>query len=285
MIQCDGKNLAPINITEIEMDHTPADNQNDTIEIDVPPKVLNFAYSFRPVYYLSRVFGLMPFSIEYDLNDRPQLPRVKRLDAMWFAIAICLYLSMAYVSYQKLNLPQDSSVPYILFLGEHLFQILDLVYGALIIGLDMCNRYKLVNILKKLILFDEEVRNLPLFHKLKITQSNIYLLWFYIINQMANLEIDFKYKSDHQHAWLYCSGAMAISLILAATTFFTPEYENYSLILQVYLCFLSILEDCVMFLPSISFVVLLRCLHKRFKGINCLLRYQFFLRHRDSEQF
>lgn len=90
---------------------------------------------------------------------------------------------------------------------------------------------------------------------------------------MANLEIDFEYKNDHRHAWLYCSGAMAISLILAATTFFTPEYENYSLIHQMYLCFVSILEDCVMFLPSISFVVLLRSLHKRFMEINSRLRF------------
>lgn len=160
MIQCDTNNLKPINVIEIEMINTSNHCQNGINEIDESPKLLNFAYSFRPVYYLSRVFGLMPFSIEYDLIGQPQVPRVNRIDAMWFVIVICLYLSMAYISYEKMNFPQDSSIPYILFLGEYLFQILDLVYGALIIGLDMCNRYKLVNILKKLTLFDEEVKNI-----------------------------------------------------------------------------------------------------------------------------
>lgn len=120
----------------------------------------NFAYSFRPIYYFSRVFGLMPFLVKYDSKGQPEMPRVGILDSLWFVTTICVYLSMAYISYQQMSLPQDPNAPTVLVFSEYLLQILGLVYGALIIAMDLCNRFKFVDILKQLMIFDTEASEL-----------------------------------------------------------------------------------------------------------------------------
>lgn len=141
--------------------------QNSVNEKSVKSE-LNFAYSFRPIYYFSRVFGLMPFSVKYDSNGQPQMPRVGILDSLWFVTTICVYLSMAYISYQQMTLPQDPNAPKVLVFSEYLLQILGLVYGALIIGMDLCNRFKLVDVLKQLTTFDKEASECDFVEQLKI---------------------------------------------------------------------------------------------------------------------
>lgn len=70
---------------------------------------------------------------------------------------------------------------------------------------------------------------------------------------------------------------MGLSLVLTTETFFLPEYESLSRLLVGYYFISSILEDCVLVLPAISFVVFLLNLHKRFVGLNSLLRFNFLI--------
>lgn len=132
-------------------------NHFNTSGIKVQSQELNFAFSFRPIYYFSRVFGLMPFSIVYDSNGDPQVPRVGIFDLLWFVISICIYLPFVYYCYKQLAISNDQSVPILFLLGAYILQMLDLIYGVLIIGIDMYNRFKLVGILKKITAFDKEV--------------------------------------------------------------------------------------------------------------------------------
>lgn len=123
-------------------------------------KKLNFADSFRPVYYCSRVFGLMPYSIVYDSNGDVQEPKVRALDFLWFVISMCVYTSMAIILYRTINLPQESNTSaYILILGDCVLLIFALIFGAQIIGMDMFNRFRFIDIQKNINTFDKEARH------------------------------------------------------------------------------------------------------------------------------
>lgn len=121
-------------------------------------KRLDFAFIYRPVYYCSRIFGLMPFSIDYDSNGAVRGPRVRTLDCLWFITAICLYIYFAIKSYRSIILPKkhDSSV-YLIILSDYLLLILGLLVGAIIICMDMYNRFKIVEIMELFNTFDREV--------------------------------------------------------------------------------------------------------------------------------
>lgn len=119
---------------------------------------INFAHSFRPIHYISRFFGLMPFSIVPDPLLGIQKPQVTVFDGIWFLSTILMYISMAIITYHTLNISRDSNTAsYILMLGDSVLLIVGLVYSALIIIFDMHNRFKLVGILNKFITFDKEV--------------------------------------------------------------------------------------------------------------------------------
>lgn len=51
-----------------------------------------FAHGFRPIYIISRAFGLMPFSITFQSNGDVQKSNVSKFDVLWFAIWLCLFL-------------------------------------------------------------------------------------------------------------------------------------------------------------------------------------------------
>lgn len=50
------------------------------------PKETDFVKSIRPIYYFSRVFGFLPFSIEFDSKGEVQNARISAFDFLWFVI-------------------------------------------------------------------------------------------------------------------------------------------------------------------------------------------------------
>lgn len=118
----------------------------------------NFAYSFRPVYYVSRAFGLMPYTIIYDTNGEPIKPKITARDSLWMTISVFIYLTLGYSAYQNMALPENrSTTSYILILGDSVLLILSLVFGGQLIIMDFFNRFKLVDVVKKITAFDVEV--------------------------------------------------------------------------------------------------------------------------------
>lgn len=115
-------------------------------------KECGFMYSLRPIYYFSRLFGLMPFSILYDSNGDVQKPKVRFLDGLWFTISISVFLSIVIASVQEME--------FISSLDLRMFMIvtMGLIFDAIFIVLDMFNRVKLVDIFKKFVIFDKAVR-------------------------------------------------------------------------------------------------------------------------------
>lgn len=92
---------------------------------------------------------------------------------------------------------------------------------------------------------------------------------------MESFDFDFKIEGEYERAWLYYTGAMAVSMILTISTYFTTEFKYYSDVDLAYFISSCISEDSVLVLPLISFLFLLRNLCKRFVGLNSLLRFPF----------
>lgn len=120
-------------------------------------KKLNFASSMWPIYYFCRIFGLLPFSVKFDTNGEVQRVRVSAFDVSWFAITICFYLILAVLYVQRIVIHQDPSASHILFFGDSIFNLIGLMFGPLMIILDMCNRFKIIFILKGFSTFGKEV--------------------------------------------------------------------------------------------------------------------------------
>lgn len=121
-------------------------------------KNFNFMYSFRPIYYFSRAYGFLPFTIIYNSRGTIHGIEVQTFDILWFGISIIMNSILAFMISIDTELLQDSKGGSIILVGgDYLAHIFSMVFLVLSIGTDMCIRYKLVDILKKINKFDEKV--------------------------------------------------------------------------------------------------------------------------------
>lgn len=107
------------------------------------------------IYVIARVFGFLPFSVEYNEKQKISKVHVTILDVFWFIFAIAIY-AMVIVSSAVHHYAKAS------FSGiEILATILITIEGGLIaiisIVMDMFNRKRIFRIMIKLNEFDEEV--------------------------------------------------------------------------------------------------------------------------------
>lgn len=140
------------------MDYINPQNIPSNLNLTAKKKSLarkdNFAHSFMPIYYFSRLLGLLPFSIIAGDSGEMLEARVSACDLFWCMISICLYLFMAYhYSFQTLR-----NEYLIWIIGDRLLIISGLIFGGLRIIMDMYNRGKIVTTLKMFTIFDREVR-------------------------------------------------------------------------------------------------------------------------------
>lgn len=166
MVKCGNNAVSDVSV--IRSAHQNSANQKSA-QSKLRPENINFVYGFSPVYYISRVFGLMPFSIICDHRRGIYKPQVKLLDGVWFLLSIFMYISMAIATYVNLSLPRDTNTAsFILSLGDSMLLIVGLIYSALIIVFDMLNRQRLTEILNKFITFDKEVRTHSTFNSIQL---------------------------------------------------------------------------------------------------------------------
>lgn len=136
---------------------THSTGMDQSLQKNIPSKKITFSYSLLPIYYFSRIFGLLPFTIVYDTNGDVHEARITYFDVLWFIISVCLYLLLALFSYKHIQVPEGPNVSQILVLGDCALLIAGLLYGAVIIVFDLYNRFKLIDIMKKFTTFDMEV--------------------------------------------------------------------------------------------------------------------------------
>lgn len=142
----------------IIMVKTSANNENSPIENEIPVKRINFLYIFRPIYYFSRISGLMPFSITYGANGEVQRPKITILDGIWFVISIFVNSLQVYLTLRVMFVKQTSPT-FVMILGNT-FLLMTTIYGVGAVAMDMCNRFKFIEILKSLAIFDNQVSGL-----------------------------------------------------------------------------------------------------------------------------
>lgn len=118
---------------------------------------MDFWDSFKPIYYFSRAIGLMPFSIRRDSNGDIQEPKVHRMDCVWFLFTTAVFLTSSYFSHQNITAFNSNTRIYVSIVLDDLHFVLSLIFGAVMIGMDMCNRFELVKLWKIFIIFDKEV--------------------------------------------------------------------------------------------------------------------------------
>lgn len=116
-------------------------------------KLCDIVFSYQPIYYFSRIFGLLPFSLAYDASGEIVAPKISKFDAVWFVVSIAIYLAFATVI--PLDIPKGPPAP-ILILGNELLLMSGLIYGAIMIVENMCNRFKFIRIMKTFCAFDRE---------------------------------------------------------------------------------------------------------------------------------
>lgn len=117
----------------------------------------NSSCSFRPVYIVSRILGQMPFSIVYNVNGEIHRPIIKKLDIVWIIIPIGIYIYDMYraCASEYFDLLNKGSSE-VMFVGFIFISVIVHFLGFLTIILDICYRFKLVDIFKKMTNFDKK---------------------------------------------------------------------------------------------------------------------------------
>lgn len=119
-----------------------------------PTKIMNFGSVFHPLYYLSRIWGLVPFSIVTKSNGDVQNPKIHLRDVLFFAISFKIRLLFSFISHKRyMELGKANTLD----LCVYLFEEFSFLYGILIAIMNVCNRFKLMDMLKMYNHFDKEV--------------------------------------------------------------------------------------------------------------------------------
>lgn len=150
-------------------------------------KKLNFVYGFLPTYYVSRVCGMMPFSIVYDSNGEPKQSKVKKCDQLWLIFHILLFSYVTFCNFRDLKLPENtSSTPYTLMLCDYALYAFITISAFLLLGMDIRNRQKFVDFLRMFTIFDRKVSQRMFFYHYYFL---IFVFPFRLINSMYILII------------------------------------------------------------------------------------------------
>lgn len=152
MAEFNRKNLSQISMIKIDDPYQVAGKKRCS------QKSHDFVYSFRPMYYFSRFFGLLPFSFTYNSNGQIEAPQIRIIDGVWFVISVTFFLILAINSSQVIEIPNDSAP--LVTLSNTLLLTVGLFNGAAMIVFHMCVRFRFVTILKTITTFDKEASSI-----------------------------------------------------------------------------------------------------------------------------
>ena len=121
----------------------------------------NMFAGYRPIFWFSRIFGSIPFSIVCNSNGEVQSCKMKKADWIFMAVSLCVYLSIIFNLYCTLSSKFDHQrqiAMLVMTMGLFIVASLSFIFGTQLILINMCNRHKLVDILKNFDRFDKEVK-------------------------------------------------------------------------------------------------------------------------------
>lgn len=135
------------------------------------------SFSFRPIYYFSRLFGFFPFSIVYDTNGEILRSKVRVIDGVLFAALIFLHFASA--SYYHMRPSMRSPIPHVFGIANKITYQMIHYHNVIIITMNMYNRQKIINIIKSFNIIDKKVTTI-LMHFLVFAKIHCCLLLFYL---------------------------------------------------------------------------------------------------------
>lgn len=242
----------------------------------------NFSHSFRPTYIVSRIFGLMPFSIVYYPNGDVDRPRVSIFDGLWFAVSLCLYTCGIYVAsaYQIYSQP-TSKMSVVLIIGFSVCSLLGLLLGYISIFSDMVNRFKLIDIVRNFTIFDQEASQIINQSHCECSFLNIWIFAELSPIQMQPMGIHNNYKREFRRGCIYyalsiitINACAALNFIFFQTYFKdTPDKIDISASVIAF----DTLQISVSATIAVTLRLLLHNVSTRFAALNLLLRYSDLL--------
>lgn len=130
-------------------------------QITTSKRKLNFEYSFRPIYIVSRIFGQTLFTFEYNWNGKINGAVIHKFDIVWLFILSIVNICSIYYIFNGLNLQRDDPTkPVIFFIGFIIVSTALCMLSVFSIIFDMCCREKFSEIIKKFIIFDKKVNSM-----------------------------------------------------------------------------------------------------------------------------
>lgn len=156
------KNMLNINVIPVPNGFIKASKSVDyssdaMLKQNIKRPQVNPLYCVKPIYYISRVFGMLPFTIVCTPTGEIDRPKVGPFDFVWFVISLLFHSILTYVTCTILLVPARWHPLYILLCGNRWLLVLGNMLGVSQVILDMWNRKRFVNILKQLNAFDNEV--------------------------------------------------------------------------------------------------------------------------------
>lgn len=159
---------------------TKANTNNNSLDIDN-----DMYHLYRTIHLTSKWFGMLSFSINYDLQKRPKCVYISLLDVIYVSFVIGLRLSTLHSFYQVYIMKFPSIVTLFLHGTTLLFMVLFITLTVNTI-LDIFNRKKLLRIFQKISTIDNDLKLLQIqFNHARHTRIIIFVTIFTILIETA----------------------------------------------------------------------------------------------------
>lgn len=236
----------------------------------IASKKHNFAYSFNPVYYFSRIFGFMPFSIAFDSNGTIRSAQVKVIDILWSLISISFNFFYAIQFAIFFGFEEILNQSFTLANSTKSIIVSRKLCNCLSIGIDMCNRFKLVGILKNVNTVDKKVNWI-----FTAWNKQIFLQKLISWMQLTTVGIRFNYRKERRRSIICCTVIPILASFPMLVYYMFIEYPKGGSTNPVYCFFVHFTR--VLQLGSnlqffISFAILMRSISIRFAALGDYLR-------------
>lgn len=117
----------------------------------------NFSHCFRPIYYFARVAGQMPFTITSCRNGATVAAKFNICDFIWLAISLGIHIYFIHWTFKEFESYKILSADDVLAIFNLTMWIANFFLGIFFMVLDAYNRLKIVEMLNKITMFDQEV--------------------------------------------------------------------------------------------------------------------------------
>lgn len=107
------------------------------------------------IHIYMRIFGMWPFSVQFDQRKRTSHVHVTKLDLLWIVVVVAAYLTFLYVSIIINSTPTPLSISIVRL--AKITQICGFAIAILSIFLDLINRKRIWQLVLNFNHFDQEV--------------------------------------------------------------------------------------------------------------------------------